>query len=294
MKVSGFTIVRNAVKFDYPIVEAVTSLLPLVDEMIVSIGDSEDNTEALIRSINSPKIRIVHSTWDKTLKEGGKVLAVETDKAMDACSADADWLFYIQADEVVHEKYLPVIRRAMETHLHNTEVEGLLFKYLHFYGSYRYVADGRKWYSNEIRVIRNNRQIRAYRDAQGFRCNGRKLKVKPIDAYIYHYGWVKNPVFMQQKRLGIATFWEGERSELKKKEDAKKEGSSFDYSKIDTLDLFRDTHPAVMEKRIKEADWDFSFDITKKQFRSMKYRILYFLDKRFGWRPFEYKNYTLI
>lgn len=281
-------------KFDYPVVESISSVLPLVDEMIVGVGDSDDGTEELIRSINSTKIRIVPSVWDRSLKEGGRVLAVETDKALDACPNDADWLFYIQADEVVHEQYLPVIRRAMELYRNDTRVEGLLLRYLHFYGSYSYVADGRKWYSNEIRVIRNNKQIRAYRDAQGFRINGRKLRVKRVDAYIYHYGWVKNPVFMQEKRLGIAEFWEGEKSEQKLKEAAKQEGASFDYSKIDTLDRFKGTHPKVMEARIAAADWDFSFDIRKKQFKNFKYRVLYFLDKQFGWRPFEYKNYTLI
>ena len=109
MKISGFTFVKNAVKYDYPVVESIKSILPLVDEMIVNLGDSEDETNALIESIGSEKIKIVHSVWDKNLREGGRVLAVETDKAMDAVSPDADWLIYIQADEVIHEKYHAII-----------------------------------------------------------------------------------------------------------------------------------------------------------------------------------------
>lgn len=294
MKLSGFTFVKNAVKYDYPVVESITSILPIVDEMIVSLGDSEDDTEALVRSINSPKIKIVHSVWDKNLRKGGQVLAVETDKAMDAVSADADWLFYIQADEVVHEKYLPVIRKACEQYKDDKNVEGLLFHYLHFYGSYSYVGDSRKWYSKEIRVIRNNSNVRAYRDAQGFRINNRKLRVKLINAYIYHYGWVRNPVYMQRKRVAIAQYWIGDKLEEKWQEKAKAEGDKYDYSQVDSLDLFRDTHPAVMEPRVKAQDWEFTFDVTKKQFRKFKYRVLYFLDKKFGWRPFEYRNYKII
>ncbi|HNJ28712.1 MAG TPA: glycosyltransferase family 2 protein, partial [Ferruginibacter sp.] len=103
MKVSGFTFVRNAVKYGYPVVESISSLLPIVDEMVVCLGDSEDETNALIGSIGSEKIRTIHSVWDSSLREGGKVLAVETNKAMDATAADSDWLFYIQADEVLHE-----------------------------------------------------------------------------------------------------------------------------------------------------------------------------------------------
>src|SRR5689334_19364821 len=114
MKVSGFTFVKNAIKYGYPVVESITSILPVVDEMIVSLGDSEDDTNNLIASIGSPKIKMVHSVWDDSLREGGKVLAVETDKAIAATATDSDWLFYIQADEVVHEQYHKSIVEAMQ------------------------------------------------------------------------------------------------------------------------------------------------------------------------------------
>jgi len=80
MFVSGFTFVRNAVKYDYPVEASVRSLLPLVDELIVCLGNSDDTTEALIKSIADPKIKIIHSVWDDSLREGGRVLAVETNK----------------------------------------------------------------------------------------------------------------------------------------------------------------------------------------------------------------------
>ena len=127
MKVSGFTIVKNAVKFDYPVVEAITSVLPLCDEFIVNVGVCDDGTLELIQAIDSPKIKIIQSDWDDTLREGGKLLAVETNRAFDAVSADSHWAFYIQADEVLHEKYIDIIRAAMELHKHNLHVDGLLF-----------------------------------------------------------------------------------------------------------------------------------------------------------------------
>ena len=112
MKISGFTIIRNAVKNDYPVVEAIESILPLVDEMIISIGNSEDGTTALISSIRSDKIKIFHSDWDPSISKKGEVLAIETNKAFEHISPDSDWAFYIQADEVVHEKYHSVILKA--------------------------------------------------------------------------------------------------------------------------------------------------------------------------------------
>ena len=131
MRIVCFTLIRNAIKYDYPIVEAITSILPLCDEFVVAVGNSDDATEALIKSIPSDKIRIIHTIWDDRLREGGRVLAVETDKAFDAIG-EADWCFYIQGDEVIHEKYLPTIKAAMVKYKDEAEVEGLLFNYLHF------------------------------------------------------------------------------------------------------------------------------------------------------------------
>ena len=294
MKVSGFTIIKNALKYDYPVVESIQSILPLVDEMIVCAGDSEDDTNKLIESIGSEKIRIVHSVWQK-YTEGGAALAVETNKAMDAVAADSDWLFYIQADEVLHEDYLPVIKAALEKYKNDKSVDGLLFHYHHFYGSYRYIGDSRKWYSKEIRVIRNKKTIRSYRDAQGFRkVNDEKLRVKLIDAWIHHYGWVRNPVFMQRKDRDFGQFWNDEKSQTAWAEYIDRKGQEYDYSVIDSLEMYKGTHPALMKKRVQSENWDFRFDIKKKNFKSLKHRLLYYFEKWTGIRPFEYSNYKRI
>lgn len=290
MKVTGFTIVRNALKYDYPAVEAITSVLPLCDEFVVAVGKSEDDTLALIQSIDSDKIRIIETVWDDSLKTGGRVLAVETDKALAAINADTTWAFYIQCDEVVHEKYYDAIRHAMLQYKNDLKVEGLLFKYTHFYGSYNYVADSRKWYRNEIRIIRHTRQVASYRDAQGFRkLDNTKLHVKPIDAYIYHYGWVKPPKKMAEKIRGFIALWHTP-EEIDK---IQPENTDFDYSKIDSLRVFDGSHPEVMQKRIKNATWNFEFNVAEKKY-SLKNKILFFIENLTGWRIGEYKNYKIL
>jgi hypothetical protein len=294
MKVSGFTFVKNAIKYGYPVVESIKSILPVVDEMLVCLGDSEDDTEGLIKSIGSDKIKIIHSVWDDSLREGGKVLAVETDKAIAATAPDSNWLFYIQADEVVHEQYHKAIVEAMAKFKDDKKVEGLLFNYHHFYGSYKYIGDGRSWYSKEIRIIRNNKSIKSYRDAQGFKWDdGRKLNVKLIDAYIYHYGWVRNPLTMQQKAEGFGKLWAGEEGR-KLNDETEKKIIQFDYSNIDSVTLFKGTHPAVMAELVAKEDWGFEADINKKNFKNIKHRLLYFIWQKFGWRPFEYSNYKRV
>lgn len=289
MKVSGFTIVRNAIKYDYPIVEAILSILPIVDEFIVSVGNSDDQTLNLIKSIPSEKIKIIESVWNDELREGGKVLAIETNKAMDAISNDSDWAFYIQADEVIHEKFHPVILDGLKKNLHYKEIDGLLFQYLHFYGSYKYIGNSRKWYRNEIRIVRNNKKIRSYKDAQGFRMENQKLKVKLLDAYVYHYGWVKNPYHQQEKQKSFHKMWHDD-DWMKKNVSVADE---FDYTMIDSLENFSGTHPAVLHERLKKMNWNFEFN-PKNRKLSAKDRLLVLIEKITGWRAGEYKNYKLI
>lgn len=289
MKVSGFTFIRNAVKYDYPIIEAINSILPICDEVIVAVGNSEDSTRELIEKISSPKIKIIDTVWDDSLREGGKVLAVETDKAFDAVSSDSDWAFYIQGDEVLHEKFLNGVKLGMEKNLHSSQVEGLLFDYQHFYGSYDFIGDSRRWYRREVRVIRNDKTIRSYRDAQGFRKEGRPLKVKKIDATMYHYGWVKPPEAQQAKQQSFNKLWHTDEWVEKKIPKV----DSFDYSQIDSLSHFTGSHPEVMKERIKSLNWNFSFDPSKKKL-PLKSRLLHSIEKLTGWRPGEYKNYNII
>ena len=289
MKVTGFTFIRNALKFDYPIVEAITSILPLCDEFIVAVGNSDDGTRKLIEDIGSPKIKIIDTIWDDTLREGGQVLAVETNKAFDAIGDDSDWAFYIQGDEVVHERYLPEIRKSMEQWKDNPEIEGLVFNYLHFYGSYDFIGDSRRWYRKEVRIIRNHKNIRSYRDAQGFRLDERKLKVKCVDACVYHYGWVKPPEKQQLKQNHFNRYWDNLEWE-KEKEISK---TPFDYTQTDSVAWFKGTHPQVLQERIKRMNWEFDVDPTLKKF-SLRYRFLHWIEEKTGWRIGEYRNYTII
>jgi glycosyltransferase involved in cell wall biosynthesis len=286
MKVSGFTFVRNAVRLDYPVKEAITSILPLVDEMVVAVGNSDDNTRELIASIDPNKIRIIDTVWDDSLREGGKVLAVETDKAKSAVDPTSDWLIYIQADECIHEQYYEEIRSNLKKYRSDTRVEGLLFDYVHFYGSYDFVGDSRTWYKKEIRIIKNQPDISSWKDAQGFRKNGQKLKVKKIDGAIYHYGWVRHPKYMMAKAVEANKLWHSDEWVAERFDPAK----DFDYSQIDSLKRFTGSHPAVMQPRIDAMNWEFSHDPSQKKF-GWKTGLLYRIEQLTGYRIGEHKNY---
>ncbi len=286
MKVAGFTIIKNAVKYGYPIVESILSALPLCDAFYVSIGDGEDSTDALISSINSEKIVILHSVWDKSLTKNGEVLASETNKAFQQIPSTYDWCLYLQADEALHEQDYIYIKDSIQKASQMTHIDGILFYYKHFWGSFDYIGSTSRWYRKEIRLIKNNKSIFSYKDAQGFRkLPNEKLKVIETKAAVYHYGWVRPPKKMQAKNAGIQQYWSDNKNF--------KEDDEFDYSNIDGLDLFEGTHPEVMKKHIALQDWEFTFDkknIKLKPKERFKKVLFQLTRKHF----FEYKNYNLI
>ncbi len=254
MKVSGFTIVRNGVDYAYPFKEAILSVLPLCDEMIVNVGLTGDGTLDVVKSINNNKIKIIESEWDMNLR-GGKVLSTETNKALIECTGD--WCFYIQGDEVLHEKYLTTVSSAMKQYLKEDRIEGLKFWYRHFYGSYDYYQDNyRNWYIREVRIIKNRDNIVSWGDAMDFKHeNGSKISVKNIDAEIYHYGWVRPPDKLIRKRIDFESLYNDG-------EIAATNISQFrNYDDLGHLKKFTGTHPEVMKERISESKWNFNPEI---------------------------------
>jgi len=313
MKISGFTFTKNATKLYYPVKASIECLLPLVDEFIIVLGDCDENddTEQEILSIGSNKIKIIRSVWDLEKYPNGMEYAHQTDIAKEACTGD--WLFYIQSDEVVHEKYLPIIKENCEKYLKETEVEGFLFRYKHFWGDYDHYLVSHAWYPREIRIIRNDPEIHSWRDAQSFRRmrgfdgldynkkeNTFKLNVIEIDAYIFHYGFVRPPQIMQKKRKNHNTNYSGSAST---EQMFKEEGESFDYGDLSKIKIYNETHPLVMKKFIERFDWKhllgYNSDPTKKKLQKhekMKYRILTFVEHTFynGRLLFGFKNYHII
>lgn len=257
MRVSAFTFVRNAVKFDYPIVESIRSILTIVDEFIVNVGNSEDDTIGLIRSIGDPKIKIIESVWDERVKKDGLIYSIQTNIALDHCRGD--WAFYLQADEVVHEDDLDKIVKCMQENLHNEKISGLMFRYLHFKGDYWSIDP---WmYHREIRLIRNNGKARSFGDATGFYFVGddppRNIKQGSRNrwsysgARIFHYGWVKHPkVMADKKRYQISLYHDGK---VPENEKAILEKDEYAYDKYDILKEFRGIHPNAMKERISRT-----------------------------------------
>lgn len=288
MKISAFSFVRNAVKFEYPVIESIMSVLPHVDEFVMNLGDCNDGTKELLSTIKDPKFKIFESVWNPAFNYRSRILAMQTNLALYQCSGD--WCFYIQADEVFPDEDAKLLRPILEKADKNPQIEGILFKYRHFFGGYYWVADSYRWYRREVRIIRNFRNITSYKDAQGFRQDGKKLKVLLSDMHIHHYGWVRPPAAMALKKNYHDSIHHQGKSEMDK---------DFHYENyIDPRALVKFTghHPEVM--KVKINSWSHEFNPQKSSFHptmtDLRFRFINRLGKLTGWYPGEYRNYRLI
>lgn len=295
MKISGFTFLRNGGILGYPFIESISSILPLVDEFIVNVGASEDDTLLQIQELQKqhPKIKILTSAWCEKMQKKGYVYGQQKMIAQFQCSGD--WAFYLEADEVLHENDLPRIKEAMQTYLKDDKVEALAFCYRHFYGNAHTFANSPAWYRSEVRAIKTS--IRSYAPdglfwvvLDGSNKNGRYPRAILTQATIYHYGWVRGEEKMTLKHSKVAKYW-------------KHKPNTFDYSNIDAkvLHLFSGTHPNVVQKWLKQNTQNFSLKPTlfqanplhKLTKRERRHRFLMKLEECFG-LDFSTKHYQKI
>ncbi len=290
MKISGFTFIRNATILGYPLVESLRSILPICDEIIVAVGDSVDGTLDLIKSLNEPKIKIIESTWDDKMKTGGLIYSQQTNLALGKTSGD--WCLYIQADEVIHENDYDLILKDINTAEKSVGIDALLFKYIHFYGSYDYIGTGRQWYRREIRAFRNTGSVQSWGDAQGFRkiteSGLNKLTAHQSEARIFHYGWVRPPT-AQQKKLKLVHTYYNQDAEYKLSEV---EENAFDYNSAYELLPYLGSHPLVMKSKISDdKNWTMNFDASKTKKKPLVMKLADKIENAFNYRIGEFKDF---
>ena len=284
--ISGFTFIRNGVELGFPFEASIRSLLPLVDEFVVVVGQSNDDTLARVRAIGSPKIRIIETIWNERMADRGFVYAQQKMIAQFACTGD--WAFYLEGDEVVHQDELANIRASVDKHHNNSAVEALVFDYFHFYGTPDFVANSPAWYRRECRLIRNT--IRSYApDGQYWLVTsdhkkGRNPQAALANAHIYHYGWVRSNEAMQKKLDQVSKFWSHGAPTVR-------------YSQFDAqvLQPFTGTHPELVKPWLESsAEKSFTIDpnyqLTK---REKRHRWLMKLEKAFG-LDFSRKHFKLV
>jgi hypothetical protein len=274
MKVSGFTFIKNGQILGYPFLESIQSILPIVDEFVINVGESEDDTFALIQSIESDKIRIIQSKWNDSMQDRGYVYGQQKMIAQFNCTGD--WAFYVEGDEVYHEDDLDKIKASMQTHVDNPNIEVLIFDFYHFYGNANSYLDSPGWYRSEARIIKNS--VRSYAPDGLFwlvlesNKKGRYPWAKHTGVNCYHYGWVRSEDEMNLKSVKVQKYWGGKPVKI-------------DYSQMDQsiIKQFSGTHPSVVQDWLQKVEGVFQVDpkytLTKKQ---KKHLLMIKLEKLFG------------
>lgn len=248
MKVYGLAFIKNGEKFDYPYIESLQSLSPLVEEIYVNVGICDDGTRENVEKVKNVKIFDVE--WDDNRSDRGHILSDMTNLVLNKLRReksgpeDSDsWVIYLQSDEVIHESeermILEDIKRAQEL-----GHDCVRFRYLHFLGSHNKVALHKRWYPQEIRAIKLQSDILSLGDAQTFENYTNPFE---SDAHIYHYGHVRDEVAYKQKMKKFHTYYNSGfhlyRKNLKR--------LIKDFLRNDELTSFYGDHPKCMQDRIK-------------------------------------------
>jgi hypothetical protein len=285
---SGFTIVRNAVKLDFCIVPAVRSLLEVCDEVVVNVGVSEDKTRDVVASIKDPRVRILDSRWDFTQRNA--MLGQETLKAMRACRGS--WGIYIQADECLHEDGARILKEKVAEWDGDERVEGLLVQYRHFYGGFDTIATSRRWYRREVRCVRLGQDIRPYQGAQGFRVGPelRKIRARETDAVMYHYGWARPARAIKEKLEISKTIYPWGKERL-----AEEQARGY-LEWIPLLRHFTGEHPRAAREWVAARAHDPERVIGPRHFKPdhLRFYASDWIERLTGARVFEFRNYEVV
>ena len=291
--VSGLTIVRNGQRLDYPFLEAIASALPVCDEFIVVVGQSDDDTLEQVRAIDDPRLRIVETVWSQKVRPRKSLLAQQTNIGLHLCQGD--WCLYVQANEVLHERSHGILRGLMEKYRDDERVEAMLLERLTFWADYQHYLGA---YPNRFKFV--PRIVRPYigtysiRDAMSFAVfdrfstRGRYPRSIDTDEDIYRYGFVRSIEKLNEKFRNAVQHQEKQRP-VAQDHYLRTYPRSF-------IRRFAGTHPGVMRERVAnfpeqydEQDPRCRTSLTLKERQRLWETRLY---ERFGlprWRHVRYK-----
>jgi len=278
MFVSGFTFCRNLVRLDYPFIESMQSMLPLVDELVVAVGDSDDGTLEAVKNLKAknPKIRIVETLWDKALFDNGRIFAQQTNVALSHVDKRADWAIHLQADEFFHEEDYDRLIASMERYKDEKTILALMLRQKYFYGDY--------WHTNPyagrrlLRIVRANGVLESIGDSSGFarKDNGvyigkeQKDLWKYANGWLYHYGFVNDPRKLQEKIKAKAALYHQGGASL---EDARKiSDKEYMPENMGIMKAFKGSHPRVMKERIER--FPIRYQLSNRWFNPEFYRYV--------------------
>lgn len=255
MKLGGTMILHNAVRFDYCVKEALTSLCRACDEVVVLECESTDETPALLESMiaDHPNLRVIKNEW--AVRADKHRLSVLTNIATEALSKDVEWLFNLQADEVIADNVdksiiLDAIRVAVSRNSKAVQI-----RRINLWGDFdHHFSDNypNKPVSNHVvRIV--HRSCKSVGDAESF--SGRAYLGAREKIIIVHYGFLRDPVMMIDKTKSMQG-WFGFGIDKKMLEQEKTLGRFNPEAWHQKVNLAKRTvsHPEAMAEWISERE----------------------------------------
>ena len=254
MKTVGFTPIRNGISLGYPFVEAITSVLKVVDEFLVCDYGSEDDTLKILETMAELNNKIIVKTgvWPKH-SASGSAISVVTNRMIKQCSGDR--LFYVQADEVYHE----TSENYLSEHLVDYKHKSISVNFLHFRNSfYKIIAN--PTYNTAIRIF-SKKGVKSIKDGYNFGGD-----VKPIwqsGVHLWHMGWCF-PKNICNKHINHASLYPGNGTYEKAKRICKEMLESGNISterlcnEIDRQYKFnnRKDHPLILSHLLNQQEYN--------------------------------------
>ncbi len=297
MQVSGLSILKNAIRFDYPFQESIRSALPLCDEFVVVVGRSEDGTLEAVRTMNEPKLRIVETEWSDKVQPRRHVVAQQTNIGLHMCRGD--WVVYLQANEMLHESSLPALEQTMQRYADDRGVEALVLEFLDFWGDYGHVVPVYPHRFKYVpRIVKPYVGTYAIRDAMGvavfdgFSRKGRYPRAVDTGQDLFRYGNVRNGEVFADKQQNASHLSDGRGNEPLGKNDL--------YTIIPRSFVapYQGSHPAVMAGRVARFGESISLEDPRWRlqptWRERRCLAETWFYRRFGVPQLRRKRYRLI
>ena len=207
----GSIFVRNAVKFDYCIREAVESLVPLCDEVVVLDCQSEDDTMDILQELEAKHGNVrVYDGGEWECAPNFERLALLANQAKEFLRTK--WHFMLQADEVLHEDSYPRVREALA--LAGPGNKTWMVKRFNLYPDFdHYVKENSKRKPcNDYPLRLGRRDIPAVGDAEGLFLVGFNPKWRDL-IHIFHYGYVRRRDLILDKAIDMQSWFHGPNSQ---------------------------------------------------------------------------------
>jgi len=202
MTLGGSIFVRNGIKYDYCFKESILSLLEFCDQVSCVVVEGEDETEEIVRQIESENCKLLvtylpKEEWDAQQGKAQSKLCYFTDIAISRL--ETDYNFYQQADEILHENCYQKVRDVIqsgEDAYFCTRINLWQSPYLRLD-----VPQDRKPCSTEIIRLAKT-QYRSYGDAESLAVPTADFSALN-DIRMYHMGFVRDRNIMKAKVINM-------------------------------------------------------------------------------------------